>query len=125
MTKEPQTKTGGEIVVPPMFRGADADSPENHAPLEAYVVSEKAWPQVVDVTSDTESRSTATLSPVCSRPDIGLLLVDEIAETPRNERVLILGCGPDGLMSEVRNAAAKGVQADGASVELHCEQFGW
>lgn len=59
------------------------------------------------------------------RPDVGALLRRAIGETPSDQKVLVLGCGPDGLMTEVRNTTVDCIRTDGPGVELHCEQFGW
>ncbi|EEY18180.1 metalloreductase [Verticillium alfalfae VaMs.102] len=60
-----------------------------------------------------------------ARPDISALIHHAIAQTPSSQRVLVMGCGPEGLMTEVRNTTAKSVRRKGPAVELHCEQFGW
>ncbi|KAH0498517.1 hypothetical protein TgHK011_005769 [Trichoderma gracile] len=59
------------------------------------------------------------------RPEMASLIRTMIEETPAKERVLVLGCGPDGLMAQVRNTTAVCIRSDGPGVELHCEQFGW
>lgn len=59
------------------------------------------------------------------RPDVAALIRGIIDETPVENRVLVLGCGPDGLMAQVRNTTAACIRCDGPGVELHCEQFGW
>ena len=59
------------------------------------------------------------------RPDAASLIRDAVKTTPRNQRVLVAACGPDGLMRIVRDTTAKLIVGDGPAVELHCEQFGW
>lgn len=59
------------------------------------------------------------------RPDLGTLIREAVQSTPRNQRVLVASCGPQSLMTVVRNTTASLVRADGPAVELHCEQFGW
>ncbi|KAH6604817.1 hypothetical protein Trco_006524 [Trichoderma cornu-damae] len=59
------------------------------------------------------------------RPDVAALIQTAVDETPVDNRVLVLGCGPDGLMAQVRNTTAACIRPDGPGVELHCEQFGW
>ncbi|KAH6842565.1 ferric reductase NAD binding domain-containing protein [Chaetomium sp. MPI-CAGE-AT-0009] len=59
------------------------------------------------------------------RPDAASLIRDAVTTTPRNQRVLVAACGPDGLMHVVRDTTAKLIVGDGPAVELHCEQFGW
>ena len=62
---------------------------------------------------------------IYARPDVAALVRAAVHETPANKRVLVLGCGPGGLMTEVRNTAAACIQAEGPSLELHFEHFGW
>ncbi|KAL6878536.1 ferric reductase NAD binding domain-containing protein [Trichoderma novae-zelandiae] len=59
------------------------------------------------------------------KPEMPSLIRTMIDGTPVEERVLVLGCGPDGLMTQVRNTTAACIRPDGPGVELHCEQFGW
>jgi hypothetical protein len=60
-----------------------------------------------------------------SKPDISALIRAEIASTPSDQRVLVMGCGPERLMTEVRDITAKCIKPKGPGLELHCEQFGW
>lgn len=59
------------------------------------------------------------------RPRVAGLIESAITNTPRNESVLVMGCGPATLMKQVRDTTAACIRSDGPSVELHCEQFGW
>jgi predicted ferric reductase len=59
------------------------------------------------------------------RPDAASLIRDAVRTTPRNQRVLVAACGPNGLMHVVRDTTAKLIVGDGPAVELHCEEFGW
>ncbi|KAH7326340.1 ferric reductase NAD binding domain-containing protein [Stachybotrys elegans] len=59
------------------------------------------------------------------RPDVGLLIRASVSEAQPDQRVLVMGCGPLGMMTTVRNAAASCIKADGPAVEVHCESFGW
>ena len=59
------------------------------------------------------------------RPNVTGIIRGAVEDTPSNRRVLVLGCGPDGLMKKVRDTTASCMRSDGPSVELHCEQFGW
>ncbi|KAL2162392.1 hypothetical protein VTH06DRAFT_7305 [Thermothelomyces fergusii] len=59
------------------------------------------------------------------RPDAASVIRDAVKTTPRNKRVLVAACGPDGLMRVVRDTTAKLIVAHGPAVELHCEEFGW
>ncbi|KAL0942184.1 ferric reductase transmembrane component 5 [Colletotrichum truncatum] len=59
------------------------------------------------------------------RPDVSKIISKAIEETPSNQRVLIMGCGPESLMTQIRNTTALNIRTSGPAVELHCEQFGW
>ncbi|KAK1850894.1 ferric reductase transmembrane component 5 [Colletotrichum chrysophilum] len=59
------------------------------------------------------------------RPDVSKIITKAIEEAPANQRVLVMGCGPATLMTQVRNTTASHIRTSGPAVELHCEQFGW
>jgi hypothetical protein len=60
------------------------------------------------------------------RPDVAdIIRATIIDETPVDRRVLVMGCGPDGLMRTVRDTSAACIRTEGPAVEVHCEQFGW
>lgn len=59
------------------------------------------------------------------RPDVKEIIRAEVAKAERTERILVMGCGPQSLMDDVRNATAACIQCEGPAIELHCEQFGW
>ncbi|KEY70000.1 hypothetical protein S7711_04016 [Stachybotrys chartarum IBT 7711] len=61
----------------------------------------------------------------CMRPDVEAVLRDAINSTAAGKSVLVMGCGPEGLMTQVRDTTARSIRADGPVVELHCERFGW
>ena len=69
--------------------------------------------------------SSTSLEILHGRPDIEALIKDVVVKAGKDERVLIAACGPEGLMWSVRRPAAGCITVGGASVELHCEQFGW
>ncbi|KAH6690493.1 ferric reductase NAD binding domain-containing protein [Plectosphaerella plurivora] len=59
------------------------------------------------------------------RPDVRAIIEQAIDSTAADKRILIMGCGPEGLMNEARNTTAGRIRTAGPAVELHCEQFGW
>ncbi len=69
--------------------------------------------------------STQDMPFTSGRPDISSMLREEITKTSTEKNVLVLGCGPDKLTAQLRNATASCIQQNGPGVELHCEQFGW
>ncbi|KAK7423746.1 hypothetical protein QQX98_000936 [Neonectria punicea] len=42
-----------------------------------------------------------------------------------DERVLIAGCGPPGLMKDIKTVAGRCIRTNGPSIDIHCEDFGW
>jgi hypothetical protein len=69
--------------------------------------------------------SSTSLEILHGRPDVEALIKDVVAKAGKDERVLIAACGSGGLMWSVRRTAAGCITVGRASVELHCEQFGW
>lgn len=59
------------------------------------------------------------------RPDVPAMIRGVVADSARDQSVLVMGCGPSSLMTQVRNTTAECIRPDGPTVELHCEQFGW
>ncbi|KAF4964791.1 hypothetical protein FSARC_7325 [Fusarium sarcochroum] len=59
------------------------------------------------------------------RPNVASLVKEAVGNISSDGRVLVMGCGPQTLMTTVRNAAADCTMDNGAGVELHLEQFGW
>ena len=78
-----------------------------------------------DATTTTATSQPYDYAVKAGRPDASSLIRGAVATTPRNQRVLVAACGPDGLMRVVRDTTAKLIVGDGPGVELHCEQFGW
>jgi ferredoxin-NADP reductase len=88
-----------------------------------------------DAASDTDLASPVEgLDPTTSihnlaisfeRPKVAGLVETAIITTASDRRVLVMACGPEGLMKQVRNTTAASIRKHGPSVELHCEQFGW
>ncbi|KAK1983493.1 ferric reductase like transmembrane component [Colletotrichum cereale] len=59
------------------------------------------------------------------RADVAAIIRNAINDATPDQRVLVMGCGPDSLMTQVRNTTASCIRTSGPAVELHCEQFGW
>ncbi|KAK1997797.1 ferric reductase like transmembrane component [Colletotrichum falcatum] len=59
------------------------------------------------------------------RADVAAIIRTTINDATPDQRVLVMGCGPDSLMTQVRNTTASCIRTSGPAVELHCEQFGW
>lgn len=85
-----------------------------------------ANPEMAVTQTDSDSeRPRRQHRMTAGRPDVGTLIREAVEGTPRNQRVLVASCGPQSLMTVVRDTTASLVRADGPTVELHCEQFGW
>ncbi|KAF7561286.1 hypothetical protein G7046_g2853 [Stylonectria norvegica] len=97
-------------------------------PNSGSVDLEKMSPTSLD---DSPSSPTSSINPfptaivAYKRPDVPQLIRTAVEKTSKDERVLIMGCGPESLMTAVRNTTVDCIRRDGPSVELHCEQFGW
>lgn len=107
--RPPKIKTRG-LAADPEKEGAIIDSSVPSTPVQ----------QLHEVTSSIHG-----VPVLHSRPDVSRVIRDAVESTPKNQRVLVIGCGPDGLMAEVRNTTASLIRPSGPGVELHCEQFGW
>jgi hypothetical protein len=59
------------------------------------------------------------------RPVVENVICQAVAKARDSERIVIAACGPHGLMEAVRKATADVIRADGPSIEVHCEDFGW
>lgn len=70
------------------------------------------------------SARVATLT-LPGRPDIAAIVKRTVSEAEERDLVAVAACGPVELMRITRNAVADSIDLKGASVTLHCEQFGW
>ncbi|RPA82501.1 hypothetical protein BJ508DRAFT_414116 [Ascobolus immersus RN42] len=68
------------------------------------------------------ARGIATLS---GRPNLTGIVREVVKSTEPMDSIMIGACGPVELMRVARNAAAENITVSGASISLHCEQFGW
>jgi hypothetical protein len=61
------------------------------------------------------------------RPDIPSLIGNIVTNTESYKRVIVTICGPKSLAVTTREAvtAFVGAEAKGATVWLHCKEFGW
>lgn len=108
------------------YQRKPAEKEINVSPDTSIVMdAEKSLRSDGGATPSSDESSWADLPVVYTRPDVSAILRSRITETPFEKRVLVLGCGPDKLMTEVRNTTAECIRGQGPSVELHCEQFGW
>ncbi|KAF4460245.1 ferric reductase like transmembrane component [Fusarium albosuccineum] len=59
------------------------------------------------------------------RPDVGDVIARTVEGMASDQNLLIMGCGPAGLLREVRKSATSRMGHRGPRVSLHSEQFGW
>lgn len=59
------------------------------------------------------------------RPSVPTLIKRAVAEVGVNDRVAVGVCGPVSLLHDTRDAVAACITADGPSVTMHSETFGW
>ncbi|PTB69974.1 hypothetical protein BBK36DRAFT_151836 [Trichoderma citrinoviride] len=117
----------------PAVRAEPLMSSSSESSLPSTSSSSSSVPKSIrDETDSTQNTAPVDTQPHAysnfirrGRPEMPALIRTIIEETPAEERVLVLGCGPDGLMAQVRNTTAACIRSDGPGVELHCEQFGW
>lgn len=119
----------------PSVRASHADEEKKH--IAASHTSSSKGPDAFNVDLEKEKGShvvkqavnpwdsTTSLDLAPGRPDVDALIRDVVARSNHGERIAIVACGPDALMWTVRRTAAKCISVSGASIELHCEQFGW
>ena len=83
--------------------------------------------EVDDEKRPTAGRTASSASSVllAGRPDVAAQIRDAVRTTPKDKRILVAACGPNALMTVVRNTTASCIEADGPSIEMHLEQFGW
>ncbi|OAA72742.1 Ferric reductase-like transmembrane component [Akanthomyces lecanii RCEF 1005] len=74
---------------------------------------------------ESDMGSYAGIPITWKRPDVPAMIRGVVAEAARHQSVLVMGCGPSALMTQIRNTTAECIRVDGPTVELHCEQFGW
>lgn len=98
-------------------------------PTDSILDQEKASPispeTPISPTRTHSIDSSEKIPIIYERPDLAALVRATIEDTPKEKRVLVMSCGPERLMTIVRNTTAACIQSEGPSVELHCEQFGW
>lgn len=59
------------------------------------------------------------------RPSVSSIITTAVQQAPSGHKILVVGCGPRSLMTEVREVAAGCMTSQGPAVDVHCEQFGW
>lgn len=122
-----------------------AFGPRLHAPEESDVeklaMESQAEPEMHEIEdacrateSDAASDSCGEAAPpahihgipiIYRRPTISSAITGAVGQCTDRESVLVLGCGPEGLMADVRRATAGCMSSGGPDVDLHCEKFGW
>jgi hypothetical protein len=115
------TEKSGAPMLPPPLKIKDLDfDPEKPTLSE----SEPNSPTVQSPESEVPA-SIHGIPIAHTRPNVSTLIRSYVAETSNDERVLIVGCGPEGLLKEIRNTTASCIRPNGPGLELHCETFGW
>jgi NAD(P)H-flavin reductase len=93
----------------------------NEKTLEANEAAFSHVERVGDAAERSSQRSTTKVG----RPEIKSVIQLAASRAAPHQRVLVMACGPKGLMKDVRNSVAANLHPGGPSLELHCEQFGW
>ncbi|KAL6700406.1 ferric reductase NAD binding domain-containing protein [Trichoderma pleuroticola] len=116
----------------PITPSSETDLEKSIGNVTAQPLQSSSEESVAEETDSTQNAGPVEVQPHAyqssikrGKPDVAALIQTIVGETPAEKRVLVLGCGPDGLMATVRNTTAACIRSDGPGVELHCEQFGW
>ncbi|EPS39778.1 hypothetical protein H072_6235 [Dactylellina haptotyla CBS 200.50] len=93
-------------------------------------VPEKALELTIDTRIKPLSRSgsVGSMSPCyfeSGRPDMDAIVKEATRNANQHDLIAVGACGPTELMRRARNATAAAITTSGASISLHCEQFGW
>ncbi|KAJ3530721.1 hypothetical protein NM208_g9201 [Fusarium decemcellulare] len=59
------------------------------------------------------------------RPDVSDIIARTVEGIASDQNLLVMGCGPAGLLREVRKSATSRMDYKGPRISLHSEQFGW
>ncbi|CZR52291.1 related to ferric-chelate reductase [Phialocephala subalpina] len=68
---------------------------------------------------------TRELHTLDGRPNIPALVRNTVVDAEKGDRLAVVACGPGGMMLDVRKAVADNLRAEGPSLELWSEHFGW
>lgn len=110
--------------IPPSTLEKTIESPTLSTKTSSIVLREKGM-KSADTIETAENTEGFSVPVSFGRPDIEGTVREAIISVAKDKRVLIVACGPTGLVDTVRNTTASCIRVDGPSVELHCEQFGW
>ncbi|KAK6580737.1 hypothetical protein PZA11_006973 [Diplocarpon coronariae] len=118
-----------EVASPSSYRDiekelASAGSPDSF-PLDTRNNSVASHAGGIASPTDPLDKHGKSLAVRPGRPDVNAIIWDVVSKAGDNDRVAIAACGPDQLMSSVRNTTANCITNKGPSIELHLEQFGW
>ncbi|EMC92507.1 hypothetical protein BAUCODRAFT_294002 [Baudoinia panamericana UAMH 10762] len=103
-------------------------------PMELSVIPDSSaaekgtkMPNVKEMECSQYSRSASTVWPRIhyNRPNVEDVVEGALAGLAVTKRVLIAACGPGGLLTDARIAAAARMRAELPSVHLHLEEFEW
>ncbi|KAM5381705.1 hypothetical protein ACJZ2D_002925 [Fusarium nematophilum] len=96
---------------------------------ERVLVSEESLSDelAIELSSQTEIQpSFIHGAPVhYRRPNVDDFVAQAVEGMASGQRILVMACGPAGLLKEVRRVTTKRMVSGGPHVSLHCEQFGW
>ncbi|RDA94899.1 hypothetical protein CP533_4321 [Ophiocordyceps camponoti-saundersi (nom. inval.)] len=109
----------------PATREADANSDPEKGWSGPTPSSEKTSDDVQEIlASPSHPTDVGGIAITFQRPDVAALIRDAIQDTPQDGRALVFGCGPDSLMTVVRNTTAASIRSSGPAVDLYIESFG-
>ncbi|KAH6662923.1 ferric reductase like transmembrane component [Plectosphaerella plurivora] len=59
------------------------------------------------------------------RPQMSAIINHAVDDASSKERVLVMGCGPDKMVKEMRASTAARMSVKGPALDFYCEQFSW
>lgn len=109
---------------PPISKEKEDTDPPSASSLSAQVEQRQ---EEVDLEKNSQFSTlpSTSLDVKHERPNIVALITDAVDKANKKERIVIVACGPPGMMKTVRRTTADCISVNGPSVELHCEEFGW
>lgn len=103
--------------------GSSIDESNNHLRVPRPEIRRNRNSVILE--SQIDQRPKIKVNTLGGRPDIGAIVKNVVNAAEERDLVAVAACGPVELMRVARNAVADSIQIGGASVTLHCEQFGW
>ncbi|KAF2163722.1 hypothetical protein M409DRAFT_57217 [Zasmidium cellare ATCC 36951] len=83
-------------------------------------LSKELQPSISSSRNSSESALSTTFT---GRPDVAMIIRQAVEGQSEDERVLVTGCGPTALLTDIRRAVAENTVSKAPSVKMHLEEF--